>query len=369
MDRFFPTVCVVVSVLLVLSVMPMAYAGSDRSAVIAISFPVAGSYTYGDTYDEIRDGGSRRHQGTDIFGEKGQPIHAAAGGTVCMAPGIDEPMPAYGYIVRVCTGNVVYSYVHLNNDTPGTDDGKGGPALAYAPGIREGVAVSRGQLLGYMGDSGNAEDTPTHLHFSIYDVDMIDPDLSESPWRQHYLNPYPSLRAAEAAGRIPGSAAMRLGDMGDDVQAWQRDLNTVIDADLTTDGQFGPATAEATRHFQQDRGLTVDGVVGPATRAAMDARLDDIGGTVSKKQVADQGQPEYGGRLLRLQEPMMQGGDVRSWQQQMHDRGWRAADGTALQVDGWFGPDSERAARLFQQEKGLTVDGVVGPSTWAATFS
>ena len=52
----------------------------------------------------------------------------------------------------------------------------------------------------------------------------------------------------------------------------------------------------------------------------------------------------------------------------MRERGWRGADGAPLEVDGWFGPDSDRAARLFQEEKGLTVDGVIGPSTWAAAF-
>ena len=372
MDRFFPTICVVLTLLLVMAVVPAAYAGSDLNATIDISFPVAGANTYSDTYLANRDGGARRHQATDIYGVKGQPIHAAVGGRVCFAPGIDEPMPAYGYIVRICTGNIVYSYIHLNNDNPGTDDGRGGHTQAYAPGIRVGTTVQRGELIGYMGDSGNAEDTPTHLHFSIFDEDLVDSSIADSPWRQHYLNPYPSLLAAERAGRVPGSSsvggALKPGHRGDTVVAWQTDLNAAIDAGLATDGAFGPATEAATRRFQEQQGLTVDGVVGPATLGAMEARLGELGRDPASKPAGSTSGSEFPGRALRLQDPMLQGEDVRAWQQRMADRGWRGADGAPLDVDGYFGPDSDRAARLFQEEKGLTVDGIVGPATWGSAF-
>ena len=55
-------------------------------------------------------------------------------------------------------------YIHLNNDTYGTDDGLG---TGVAPGIEEGVSVRQGQLLGWVGDSGNAEETESHLHFEL----------------------------------------------------------------------------------------------------------------------------------------------------------------------------------------------------------
>ncbi len=367
MDRSFPTICVAVS-LAVLAVMPTAHASTDRHATIDLSFPVSGPSTYSDTYNANRDGGSRRHQGTDIFGVKGQPIHAAVGGRVCFAPGIDEPMPAYGYMVRVCTGNVVYSYIHLNNDNPGTDDGQGGYRQAYAAGIREGVTVTRGQLLGYMGDSGNAEDTPVHLHFDIFDTDLVDPAIADRPWRQHYRNPFPSLRAAQARGDLPGGA-MKMGHRGAEVRAWQTDLNSAIDAGIGVDGAFGPATDTATRRFQEIAGLTVDGVVGPATKAAMASRLGQQGQTPTVTPVGNAaGGSGFPGRLLRLEDPMMRGEDVRAWQTRMRQRGWRGADGAPLDVDGIFGSDSDRAARMFQEEKGLGADGIVGPATWDAAF-
>jgi hypothetical protein len=55
--------------------------------------------------------------------------------------------------------------------------------------------------------------------------------------------------------------------------------------------------------------------------------------------------------------------NVKTWQSKMRDRGW------SLSVDGCFGPESETVCRQFQDEKGLTVDGDVGPKTWDATWT
>lgn len=75
------------------------------------------------------------------------------------------------------------------------------------------------------------------------------------------------------------------------------------------------------------------------------------------------GAPRWPGRYLRNQSPMIHGDDVRDWQQRMAVRGWRIA------VDGWYGPASAAVCRAFQQEKHLSVDGVVGPVTWAAAWN
>jgi N-acetyl-anhydromuramyl-L-alanine amidase AmpD len=72
--------------------------------------------------------------------------------------------------------------------------------------------------------------------------------------------------------------------------------------------------------------------------------------------------PPWPGRLL-MYPPLMQGSDVHTWQQQMAARGW------SLAVDGQYGPESQGVCRQFQAEKGLAVDGIVGPDTWAATWT
>ncbi|GAA2112395.1 hypothetical protein GCM10009759_55080 [Kitasatospora saccharophila] len=73
--------------------------------------------------------------------------------------------------------------------------------------------------------------------------------------------------------------------------------------------------------------------------------------------------PAWPGRLLRVQQPMLHGDDVRQWQQRMRDRGW------SITADGWFGPASAEVARRFQAEKHLAADAVVGPATWAAAWT
>ena len=72
--------------------------------------------------------------------------------------------------------------------------------------------------------------------------------------------------------------------------------------------------------------------------------------------------PRFAGRSLQ-QPPIMSGTDVETWQAQMHRRGW------ALTVDGHYGLASANACREFQARVKLGVDGIVGPQTWAATWT
>lgn len=66
-------------------------------------------------------------------------------------------------------------------------------------------------------------------------------------------------------------------------------------------------------------------------------------------------------RFIR-QPPVMVGEDVRTWQRRMSQRGW------TITVDGAYGSASEGVCRRFQAERGVEVDGIVGPVTWRATF-
>jgi N-acetyl-anhydromuramyl-L-alanine amidase AmpD len=73
--------------------------------------------------------------------------------------------------------------------------------------------------------------------------------------------------------------------------------------------------------------------------------------------------PPFPGRVLTLTNPMMSGADVRQWQGQMAARGW------TIGVDGFYGNQSREVCTAFQREKGLGVDGQVGPQTWAASWN
>ena len=110
------------------------------------------------------DDGERTHKGNDIFAPKLTPVVAVADGFVTFVGTTERP----GKQVRIrhADGYETF-YFHLNNDTPDTDDNRGGDEHAFAPGIEKGVFVAAGTVIGYVGDSGNAEQTPSHTHFEL----------------------------------------------------------------------------------------------------------------------------------------------------------------------------------------------------------
>ncbi len=188
---------------LVLSVTLLApvATGADEPEV-ALTFPTETGVSFVDSFDDPR-GGGRVHKATDVMGEKMMEIYAAVSGEVTWSPGSDgSAMPRYGYMLSIeGDDGRTYHYIHLNNDTPGTDDGAGGPEQAYAPGVEDGARVERGQLIAWMGDSGNAEGTSPHLHFSIEDPEVDD------GYGTHFVNPFASLSAALEEGDATGDDA------------------------------------------------------------------------------------------------------------------------------------------------------------------
>lgn len=88
-----------------------------------------------------------------------------------------------------------------------------------------------------------------------------------------------------------------------------------------------------------------------------------LGGSTPTPTPAPSPAPPWPGRYVALTTPMLHGDDVRTWQAQMAHRGW------TVSVDGWFGAQSDRVLRAFQGEKSLTVDGVLGPKSWAAAWT
>lgn len=144
----------------ILSALPTPVSALDR-----IMFPVIGPNKYYDDFYAYRSGTT--HNATVIMAAKMQPIVSASDGVVV---GVWYPQPSWGYSVSVRDDQGYrYNYIHMNNDTPGTDDGNGGAMNAYAADMKVGNRVVRGQLLGWVGDSGNAETTASHLHFEIDD--------------------------------------------------------------------------------------------------------------------------------------------------------------------------------------------------------
>ena len=164
--------------------------GEPERRVVPITFPLAAdSVRFTSGFGDPRDGGKRRHMGQDMFCPRWTPILAAVDGTVDWIA-TQRPKKGKGYelLIRGDDGNL-YFYAHLNNDDPGTRDNDGPPSYAYARGLKNGDRVSAGQIVGYVGDSGDAEAAGPHLHFEIH----------IKSWG-NAIDPAPSLEAA-LAGR------------------------------------------------------------------------------------------------------------------------------------------------------------------------
>lgn len=140
---------------------------------VALIFPQDAEVThFDDTWGHARSGG-RSHKGTDLMAPKHSPVYAVADGVVS----IMRKSGLAGYWIGIeHAGGFESWYMHLNNDAPGTDNGRATPDQVYAPGIEVGSFVSAGQLIGYVGDSGNAEGSGPHTHFELrVDGRAIDP--------------------------------------------------------------------------------------------------------------------------------------------------------------------------------------------------
>lgn len=151
-----------------------------RASAATYIFPVIGSATFSNDFNAPRADG--RHHAIDIIAAKRQKVVSAANGTITLVP---YPEPSWGYAVYIRSdAGYTYRYLHLNNDHPGTNDGKGGAMNAYAPDMKPGNRVVRGQHLGWVGDSGNANGV-SHLHFEV-----------TGPAGEP-INPYNSLKSAQ----------------------------------------------------------------------------------------------------------------------------------------------------------------------------
>ena len=145
-------------------------------------FPVAGPRSYSDTFGAPRMFGTsyaHLHQGTDIFAAQGTPLVAVERG-VLIKVGTDVLGGTKLWLVGA--SGTRYYYAHLS---------------AFAEGTTENKVVAAGEVVGYVGNTGNAITTPPHVHFEVH------------PGGGAAVNPYPLLRMVDDAQRrfaAPGAA-------------------------------------------------------------------------------------------------------------------------------------------------------------------
>jgi murein DD-endopeptidase MepM/ murein hydrolase activator NlpD len=123
-----------------------------------------------DTFDDARSEG-RVHDAIDIMAPAGTPVLAAADGRILK---LFQSERGGTTIYQLGPNQEVFYYAHL---------------AGYAPGLAEGNNVRQGDVIAYVGDTGNAGPGNYHLHFSIAVVS--DP---KRYWEGTNINPYPLLR-------------------------------------------------------------------------------------------------------------------------------------------------------------------------------
>jgi len=141
-----------------------ASAGSKQPPE-TIVFPVLGPTTYIDDFGQPRPGGP--HQGIDMLAPKRAFALAAEPGKIKFWT---HSATAGCMLYLYGASGTTYYYIHLNNDLTKHNDNRGKcvAGTAYARGLKSGAKVSAGQVIGYVGDSGDADGVHPHLHFELH---------------------------------------------------------------------------------------------------------------------------------------------------------------------------------------------------------
>src|SRR6266550_1747852 len=154
-------------------------------------FPVYGPHDFADTFGGFRgDVPGNWHHGDDIFAPLGAPVLACADGTVFSVGWND--VGGNRLWLRDGQGNEFY-YAHLS---------------AYSPAAKDGNRVKAGEVIGFVGNTGDAEGTPYHLHFEIHPVAYLslgyDGAVDPTPYLKAW-QPQKDLYLAQVAAYLPGA--------------------------------------------------------------------------------------------------------------------------------------------------------------------
>jgi len=165
-------------------------------------FPVAGPANWSDDWLMPRFTPSfHLHQGNDIFAAGGTPIRAAFDGTVSFS---EEPVGGKDVYLHMPNGTYFFC-AHASD---------------FAPGIASGQSVKQGTIIGFVGDTGDAQGGATHCHFEMHPSggSAVDPKSTLDGWINEDLANVPNLIAsyqANAPKAVAAAGFIRRFDVGD----------------------------------------------------------------------------------------------------------------------------------------------------------
>lgn len=194
---------VLIALIGLLAAAPAALA-APRSAPFTL-FPVVGGATYTDDFGDPRGGGV--HEGNDLLAPCGTPVIAVVDGSIRLDWGSRS-----GWMVTLVGRDSWYRYIHMGV--------AGDESSALAKGLRNGSRVKEGQVISYVGRTGDAQGAPCHLHFELH---YGQPAVSPFQWLQRATivqanpdDPAMATSANQATLTIQGTVAWAAthGDAG-----------------------------------------------------------------------------------------------------------------------------------------------------------
>ena len=194
---------------------------------------------------------------------------------------------------------------------------------------------------------------------------IVDGVVGHTTWEQLY-DEFRSIQSDNGTPNAYPGTPLRKGASGQNVrlvQFWLKIARTVYASlhSLTVDGRFGASTEAAVRKFQSYFGLTSDGVVGRTTWNKLYEVYNDIANKLLSPSLRT---GEYPGVLRNGSS----GTAVRELQLYLYLLSAYESSIPSVSIDGRFGASTEAAVRAYQRFAGLTVDGVVGRTTWDSLY-
>lgn len=196
---------------------------------------------------------------------------------------------------------------------------------------------------------------------------------------RYYYGDRVQLATTNNIASIPSSwpgVTLKRGSTGTSVSILQRQLSRIAKdypafGKPEVTGTFDAATEQAVKNFQKQFSLTADGLVGKATWYKISfiyVSVKDLAELTSEGETATgtESSGSWPGVVLRRGSKGSDVEQVQFWLSELAQFNSALPD---LTVDGSFGAATEKAVKIFQQEQGLTADGVVGQATWDALYA
>jgi murein DD-endopeptidase MepM/ murein hydrolase activator NlpD len=325
-----------------------------------------------ENFGDERGGGTRLHQGLDIMAKDGTPISS----------------PSDAVVVR--TGNGANSGIYIRTANPGGENLVYMHLSSIAPGIEAGRSVKRGEIIGFVGNTGNASGGAAHLHLElrqggtaldpypritlVFTPAEIETSLTEARAKGMTV-PDVVVPAARVVSAAPMSSAsshtstLAFGETNADVRTLQQFLISNQKgsagarlANTGVTGYFGPLTRETLVEYQRAMGISASGVVDATTHALVFAQGSGSAAPVAVTRTDT-------GSFSRDLEIGMSGVDVRQLQVFLNEKGFvisASGAGAPGNESDYFGARTQAALAKYQAANGIApAAGYFGPKTRA----